>query len=121
MPPFYRTIRRPVAAVLVVVLGATAAVGLVTGPGTGVVAHLIVGGAAALLLAVAVLPRARLRLDVVAFLLGALALGIGWGSVEPRGAGVIGYLLMIAVAIGAATVALVGHAETAAQRTRDRL
>lgn len=76
--------------------------------------------AGALLVAVAVRSTPQFGLDVLAFLVAALAIGVSWGAgaLEP---GILIYLPALVVAVAFATMALMLRTEAGAALTKDRL
>lgn len=123
MQVLYMRSRRILAGILAVTLGVFAVMTLVRDPQVvGVIVGIVGIVVAALLVLVVIRSGTHLRLDVSAFLSGAICLGACQGTLG-RKLSAAGYMVVpaVVIAVCCATVAVMVQAEIDSQRTRDRL
>lgn len=121
MQTIYSSSRRVVAAVLIAVLVTSAVLSALRGVDTSAIVVIASAVVASLLLVVVIAgPKPRFGVEMLAFLVCALAVAVSWGAavLEP---GYLVYLPPLVVAIGFATIALMLRTEAGAAETEDRL
>ncbi|WP_341934643.1 hypothetical protein MRBLWO14_000214 [Microbacterium sp. LWO14-1.2] len=121
MQTFYIRTRRIAAAFLGLVLGFHAVLGLARDFETRSLAAAAVAGCAiAVLAAVAVARRLRLRRDITAFFIAGVSAALSWNGEEGATA-MLTYLPALIAAIAFATLAVILHAEKTGSQMRHRL